>query len=480
VLTVSNTTAEVQYRAHIGVAASGGGSGLVVIDSFNRANNNTLGPGWATPSGSASCGINNAYYTPGGQICIPYNCGSANGTNGQGFNYRTETFNNNQYAEITPVSSLAGYRYVSAGVRMGGANGEGYYAKTDGIQTWVIKRSSTGSETSLQTLSNVGWTEYGGDRMKIQVTGNVIKVFKNNIQVSLDQIDNSIASGHPGISATPDNNTALDNFEGGGLLVGGQGHQDITIQALPPIALITQPTGGGSTNIEIIRDGFTPPVGSSNRTQQYDTYNGGGARAFDWIGYQFSSQHTFSSVVFQEGMQLTDGGWFTSLGVQVRVNNQWVDVQNMQSNPPYAGANGINYESYELSFTPISGDGIRIAGTPGGSAHYISVGELRVFNNGTSGISPDPLAPRDFALLQNYPNPFNPSTKISFNLPAGADVTIKVYNVLGQEISTLANGTYASGRYSLDFSGDRLPNGIYFYAIKAGSYMDMKKMVLLK
>lgn len=104
-------------------------------------------------------------------------------------------------------------------------------------------------------------------------------------------------------------------------------------------------------------------------------------RTFDWIGYQFPTQHTFSSVSFQEGMHFSDGGWFTSLGVQVRVGGQWVDVQNLQSIPPYAGGNGISYETYELSFTPMTGDGIRIAGVPGGSATYISVGELRVFES---------------------------------------------------------------------------------------------------
>jgi hypothetical protein len=480
VLTVSNTNGEAAYRVHIGVAQSGGSGGLVVVDTFNRANNTSLGSGWAVPSGRVSCGIVNLYYTPGGQVCVPYNCGQANGTNGRGFNYRTETFGNDQYAEVIPKATLPGFRYVYAGVRMGGAMGEGYYAKTDGANTWLVKINNSGTETTLQTLTNVNFQEYGNDRMKIQVVGNVLKVFKNGVQVSLDLIDNSIASGHPGVSVTPDNNCSFDSFEGGGLLIGGQGHQDITIQALPPIALITQPTGGGSRNIEIIRDGFTPPVGSSDPTLQYDTYNGGGARAFDWIGYQFSTQHTFAGMIFQEGMQFSDGGWFTSLGVQVRVGGQWVDVQNLQSTPPYAGANGINYETYGLSFAPIAGDGIRIAGVPGGSSHYMSVAELRVFNSGTSGVTPDPTLPRDYALSQNYPNPFNPSTKIGFNLPVGNDVTIKVYNVLGQEIATLASGFYDAGRYSIDFSGDRLPNGIYFYAIKAGNYMDMKKMVLLK
>jgi hypothetical protein len=223
VLTVSNSVGvAATYGVHIGVVPSGSGNGLVVVDSFNRANSTSLGSGWAVPSGRASCGIVNAYYTPGGQICVPNNCGMANGANGRGFNYRTETFSNDQYAEITPKAVLPGYRYVYAGVRMGGAMGEGYYAKTDGASALLVKINNAGTETILQNLGNTNFTEYGSDRMKIQITGNLIKVFKNNVQVSLDLTDNSITSGHPGISTTPDNNSALDNFQGGGLDTAGQ------------------------------------------------------------------------------------------------------------------------------------------------------------------------------------------------------------------------------------------------------------------
>jgi hypothetical protein len=221
-------------------------------------------------------------------------------------------------------------------------------------------------------------------------------------------------------------------------------------------------------------------VGSSDPTQQYDTYNGGAARAFDWIGYSFPTQHTFAELVFQEGMQFSGGGWFTSLTVQVHANGTWTNVQNLQSTPSYAGANGISYETYGLSFTPMAGDGIRIAGTPGGSAHFISVAELRVLNNGQTNVNTPPSIPRDFALAQNYPNPFNPTTRIGFNLPVGDEVSLKVYNILGQEIASLVEGFREAGRHAVDFSGEHLANGIYFYTLKANNYSEMKKMVLLK
>ena len=147
------------------------------------------------------------------------------------------------------------------------------------------------------------------------------------------------------------------------------------------IAKITAPLGGGSRNIEIIRDGVTPAAGSApGWTDQYDTWDGANAAADDWIGYQFPAAQTFNRVVFQEGINFSDGGWFNTLTVQVRQGATWVNVSGLTSAPAYPGVNnGINYETYNLQFAPISGDAIRIFGAPGGTAAFISVAELLVF-----------------------------------------------------------------------------------------------------
>ncbi|MDB5870386.1 MAG: Kelch domain protein [Polaromonas sp.] len=146
------------------------------------------------------------------------------------------------------------------------------------------------------------------------------------------------------------------------------------------IAKITAPQGGGSRNLQIIRDGVTPAVGSTNSSTQYDTYDGPNTAADDWIGYQFSSSQTFNRVVFQEGIHFGDGGWFNNLTVQVRRAGSWVNVASLSATPAYPGRNnGVNYETYTLQFAAISGDAIRIFGAPGGSAAFISVGELRVY-----------------------------------------------------------------------------------------------------
>ncbi len=89
---------------------------------------------------------------------------------------------------------------------------------------------------------------------------------------------------------------------------------------------------------------------------------------------------------------------------------------------------------------------------------------------------------RRFGLAQNYPNPFNPSTKIKFTVPVGTQgvVSLRIFDVLGKEISTLVNEEKPGGPYEVEFDGTGLPSGIYFYQFKAGGYTETKKMLLLK
>ena len=90
-----------------------------------------------------------------------------------------------------------------------------------------------------------------------------------------------------------------------------------------------------------------------------------------------------------------------------------------------------------------------------------------------------PIA-NEFRLEQNYPNPFNPSTKIGFRISDRGFVSLKVYDVLGNEIATLINKELPAGEYETEFNGSSLPSGIYFYQLKAGESVDTKKMMLIK
>ena len=106
--------------------------------------------------------------------------------------------------------------------------------------------------------------------------------------------------------------------------------------------------------------------------------------------------------------------------------------------------------------------------------------------NITTGLNntENPVA-NDFKLFQNYPNPFNPTTKIRYTIPSVGTsfmkfVQLKVYDVLGNEIATLVEGEKPAGNYEAEFDAKNLSSGIYFYQIKAGSYIQTKKMILLR
>lgn len=88
--------------------------------------------------------------------------------------------------------------------------------------------------------------------------------------------------------------------------------------------------------------------------------------------------------------------------------------------------------------------------------------------------------PSGFSLSQNYPNPFNPVTNINFSIPANSFVKLAVYDMLGREVTLLANGKFDAGNYSIDFDASELTSGIYFYTISAGSFNETKKMMLIK
>jgi hypothetical protein len=125
--------------------------------------------------------------------------------------------------------------------------------------------------------------------------------------------------------------------------------------------------------------------------------------------------------------------------------------------------------------------------------------DVKFANGNVVSVDDDNSFPTEFSLSQNYPNPFNPSTKIKFTIPTSPLnpspyqgegnrerlITLKVYDVLGNEIATLVNEEKPAGSYEVEFNSrglihQTLPSGIYFYQLKAGSFVDTKKMILLK
>ncbi len=136
-----------------------------------------------------------------------------------------------------------------------------------------------------------------------------------------------------------------------------------------------------------------------------------------------------------------------------------------------SGTSGTLY-----SAVAFPGLGAWIAGENGTILHWVEDETTSVASINVRRPSPEA---REYSLLQNYPNPFNPTTVISCQWPTACDVDLSVYDVLGRTVATLAHGRYLAGRYAFRFGSPRLSSGVYYYRLKAGSYVATKSMVLV-
>jgi len=114
-------------------------------------------------------------------------------------------------------------------------------------------------------------------------------------------------------------------------------------------------------------------------------------------------------------------------------------------------------------------------GGPGGSGMS---GVIVVQN--PVGVDDEELLANQFELKQNYPNPFNPSTRINFSVPDASFIILKVYDILGNEVAVLVNEEKQAGNYQIDFDASELTGGVYFYQLTTNSFVDTKKMILMK
>jgi hypothetical protein len=128
---------------------------------------------------------------------------------------------------------------------------------------------------------------------------------------------------------------------------------------------------------------------------------------------------------------------------------------------------------------------------PGSYANDITLGSdndvyvvggntARINQTIVSLVNEEGIVPEGYTLKQNYPNPFNPLTTISFSIPSSAFTSLKVYDILGNEVATLLNEEKQAGNYEIQFDASALKSGVYLYRLNAGNFSEMKKMILLK
>lgn len=128
-----------------------------------------------------------------------------------------------------------------------------------------------------------------------------------------------------------------------------------------------------------------------------------------------------------------------------------------------------------------NGNSVNLNGDSDGDSWNFAPNKVLTITAPTQGIHENfSSQKKNFALLQNYPNPFNPATSISFQIPTGENVLLKVYDALGNDVQTLIQEYRPAGSYNINFSGSSLPSGMYYYRLSTGSFSQTKKMILLK
>ncbi|MFZ0452442.1 MAG: T9SS type A sorting domain-containing protein [Ignavibacteriaceae bacterium] len=183
------------------------------------------------------------------------------------------------------------------------------------------------------------------------------------------------------------------------------------------------------------------------------------------------------------GNDSVEPGFPTSAMVQVNKLMNYVELSRTN-----------NLASYNWWFVPQGQDGpFPGTKTPEWSLKYTNtalmhagtdgkaLGDLNWFPDQITGVQQlHNSIPGKFDLSQNYPNPFNPTTNIKYSIPNSGFVSLKVYNVLGQEVATIYQGFQKAGSYKADFDASRLASGVYLYRLEANTFSQTKKMVLLK
>ncbi|AFH50172.1 Peptidase S8/S53 subtilisin kexin sedolisin [Ignavibacterium album JCM 16511] len=209
-------------------------------------------------------------------------------------------------------------------------------------------------------------------------------------------------------------------------------------------------------------------------------YNGGdpssrwaGNNLPQWIGYDLGDIVMLSKSRVQ--FYNWENGRIYNYSIQVSVDS--INWNNVKSN-----INSQLAEWTEETFEPIQARYVRILVHSNNQNNWASLwetefyGQLIISNNDDN----HKKLPTEFLLEQNYPNPFNPTTKISWQSPVGSWQTLKVFDILGNEVATLVDEYKEAGRYEVEFDASNLSSGVYIYRLQADAFVSTRKMILLR
>ena len=182
---------------------------------------------------------------------------------------------------------------------------------------------------------------------------------------------------------------------------------------------------------------------------------------------------------------------YTRIQVSTNFGSTWTNLAGrytatVSGQPSYHGVQPWIYE--RISLNPYIGQRVKLrfnyvtdGGVPGDGFYFDNFRVVNYTDGPGVGISQNGSEiPLSFALYQNFPNPFNPATKINFDLPRSAFVSIKLFDILGREVKNLVNSNMDAGKYTIDLNASDLAGGVYFYRIETSEFSDTKKLMLIK
>ena len=219
------------------------------------------------------------------------------------------------------------------------------------------------------------------------------------------------------------------------------------------------PTLGDTGSVKIIN--------TSDHSVRIDSINSVGA-FYGYRGFLSKPGYEYQFYLFQT---LPSPQWNDTLGIIIQPHDS------------------INVSFYEVDLCPICDyevqnyfkDTLRFVFTFMDGNVYSFSNSIPISGEGhPSNVDEKEILPNEFVLHHNYPNPFNPSTKISWQSPVGSWQTLKVYDVLGNEVITLVNEYRNAGSYEVDFYAHKLSSGVYYYQLRAGNFVETRKMILLR
>jgi predicted GH43/DUF377 family glycosyl hydrolase len=321
----------------------------------------------------------------------------------------------------------------------------------------------------------------------IRENGQYKMWYSSSLQSDYNQCKIGYATSLDGIEWTKDTlhnpifETGTDPWEAGGVMacyvMPVSGGYKIWYSGFTTSAIDGNVYIGYATSVDGIswqRDTINNPVLEPGVTGLWDG---------KWVWYP---QVLFNDNMYYMYYAGTNVGYWGTVEVGLATSTDGITQWTKHSqNPVLSPSPGMwDGQKVEASSVKLIGDSLWMWYSGNGS--FLQMG-LATSLFDTVSVVEETVQPKAFSLDQNFPNPFNPSTTIKYQIPAslnpskgGTLVTLKVYDILGSEVVTLVNEEKPVGTYEITWSAANLPSGVYFYQLKAGSYVDTKKMILIK